>query len=287
MGIRTLSGAVFALIIVLFFMLRQFVSEYFFYLLIAIFSAIGTYEVSKAVGYDKKDASFWCTIVFGVLLVPIFILFQLLNAGSVACFMLVNVLALVFAIIAKRIPPKKGETFNPYSARIVAIYYPSIFIIFMCMLNAFKGEHGFISLLLLFVISPLTDTMAYFVGFIYNKIRKGKAKKLAPVLSPKKTVAGAIGGLIGGALGSILVLLIFKPSLRLDNPWIFFVIVGVIGSLFNQLGDLFESFIKRNVGLKDMGNVIPGHGGVMDRIDGMSFCSVVLYFAFLIIIYFA
>ena len=151
------------------------------------------------------------------------------------------------------------------------------------MINAFYGEFALIAIVLLFVISPLTDTMAYFVGFIYNKISKGKAKKLAPILSPKKTIAGAIGGLIGGALGSVLVLLIFKPSLRLSNPWLFFVLVGVIGSLFTQIGDLFESFIKRSVGIKDIGKIIPGHGGVMDRIDGMSFCAVVIYFAFILI----
>lgn len=284
MLIRTISGAVFALLSIMFILLRHFVSDYFFYLYIAIFCVIGTMEVSRAVGYNKKDFSFWFTMVFGILLVPIFVIFQkTLNLGATVCFLLVNVLALVLFILSKRSPIKTGEEVNACSARITALYYPAVFIIFMCMLNAFYGEFALIAIVLLFVISPLTDTMAYFVGFIYNKIRKGKAKKLAPVLSPKKTIAGAIGGLIGGAIGSILVLIVFNPSLRLNHPWLFFIIVGVLGSLFTQIGDLFESFIKRNVGIKDMGNVIPGHGGVMDRIDGMSFCAVVIYFAFMLI----
>lgn len=285
MGIRTLSGAVYVLISVLFFLLREFVSDYFFYLYIAIFSAIGTMEVSRAVGTGVKDFSFYFTLVFGVLLVPIFVVFQkTLKLGAVACFVLINLLALVFIIIAKtkKTTQSKDEV-SVYSARVISLYYPSIFIVFMCLLNAFYGDFPLTSLVLLFVISPLTDTMAYLVGMAYNKIRKGKARKLAPVLSPKKTIAGAIGGLFGGAIGSILVLLVLKPSLGLNHPWLFFILIGVFGSVFTQLGDLFESYIKRSVGIKDMGKIIPGHGGVMDRIDGMCFCSVLLYFAFLLI----
>ena len=283
MKIRTLSGAVYVLITVLFFMLREFVSDYFFYLYFAIFSAIGTMEVSRAVGYGVKDFSYYFTIVFGILLVPFFVLFQkTLRLGSLACFILVNVLALIFSIIAKKKMTDKNEV-NVYSARVISLYYPSIFIVFMCLLNTFYGDFPLTALVLLFVISPLTDTMAYLVGMLYNKIKKGNAKKLCPKLSPKKTIAGAIGGLIGGAIGSILVLVIFKPNLGLSHPWLFFIIVGVLGSMLTQMGDLFESYVKRSVGIKDMGKILPGHGGVMDRIDGMCFCAILLYFAFLII----
>lgn len=285
MGIRTLSGAVYVLITVLFFLLREFVSDYFFYLYIAILSALGTIEVSRAVGYGERDFSFYFTMAFGIILVPVFVLFQkTLKLGAIVCFLLVNVLALVFTIISKKKNTyvNEGEV-NVYSSRIIALYYPSVFILFMCLLCTFHGDAPLTALVLLFVISPLTDTMAYLVGMVYNKIRKGKAKKLCPKLSPKKTIAGAIGGLFGGVLGAILVLLIFKPRLALNYPWLFFIIVGALGSLFTQIGDLFESYIKRSVGIKDMGKLIPGHGGIMDRIDGMCFCSVVLYFAFLII----
>ena len=71
----------------------------------------------------------------------------------------------------------------------------------------------FLLLVLIFVVSPLTDTMAYLVGMTYNKIRKGQAKKLCPNLSPKKTIAGAIGGLFGGAIGGLLIWAIFRPEI--------------------------------------------------------------------------
>ena len=77
--------------------------------------------------------------------------------------------------------------------------------------------------------------------------------------------------------------LIFDPSVRAASPILAFAIIGVIASVLTEIGDLFESFVKRRAGIKDMGKIMPGHGGVMDRIDGMSFASAFIFFAFLII----
>ena len=136
-------------------------------------------------------------------------------------------------------------------------------------------NRGYIIIILTFVISPICDTFAYLVGMTYQKIKKGQAKKLCPNLSPKKTVAGAIGGLIGGIIGSIIILLIFA-TFSWKNFFIYFAI-GLLGSLATEVGDLFESLIKRKVGIKDMGKIMPGHGGVMDRFDGITFCGAVVF----------
>lgn len=119
-------------------------------------------------------------------------------------------------------------------------------------------------MLLLYVIAPVADTMAYFVGSLIG------GKKLCPKLSPKKTWSGAIGGVIGGICGAIAVYAIFKPEIAIGLPYIVFGIIGLVSSILTILGDLLESFIKRKVNVKDMGKIMPGHGGVMDRIDGMS-----------------
>ena len=108
-------------------------------------------------------------------------------------------------------------------------------------------------------------------------------KKLCPRLSPKKTWSGAIGGTVGGALGALLVDLIFKPNISFFSPVVFFILIGIIASVVNIFGDLFESYIKRRVGIKDMGKILPGHGGIMDRIDGTSFVTVFVYVAFLFV----
>ena len=112
-----------------------------------------------------------------------------------------------------------------------------------------------------------TSTIAYVVG------RKLGKRKLAPALSPGKTVAGAIGGLCGSLAVGIIFSLIY-PFLSL---W-FLLSLGLLVGLAAQLGDLWESAIKRTAGTKDAGKIIPGHGGVLDRFDSMFFTAPVVYY---------
>ena len=115
---------------------------------------------------------------------------------------------------------------------------------------------------------------------------EGKAKKMCPKLSPKKTWAGAIGGILGSVIGAIVVYFsVDKTGINATakiNPVIIFLIAGALAGVFTEIGDLFESYIKRKVGLKDMGRIMPGHGGIMDRIDGMTFAAAVVYLLFVL-----
>ncbi|MBQ7339306.1 MAG: phosphatidate cytidylyltransferase [Clostridia bacterium] len=276
---RVISGAVFTAIMVAFFLLREFVDYRIFALLICFFCAVGTFEVVRAYKNRTCKIERVLNLIFGVLAVPFYAVSKyvfeyrfslpLTITFSVAFVVLTILLVLIFS--------KKKDV------NLLGFFYPSILLFFILECNSFMVEKGFIALLLIFVLSPLTDTFAYFVGFIYNKIRKGKAKKLCPNLSPKKTIAGAIGGLIGGVVGGILVYFIFTnkvATLKLKNGLVFFIIICVLGSIISQLGDLFESFVKRSVGIKDMGKIMPGHGGVMDRIDGITFAGAFIYAVF-------
>lgn len=113
-------------------------------------------------------------------------------------------------------------------------------------------------LLMLLVSVWMTDTCAYFSG------RTFKGPKLAPMISPNKTWSG----LIGGVIGSSLALAAF--AIAYDLPlWGIYVLIGGIVAVIAQIGDLFESHLKRKAGVKDSGKLIPGHGGVLDRIDGL------------------
>ncbi len=280
MKTRIISGVAFAAIIASFFALRQFVDARVFYFLIAFFCSVGTYEVARALKDYVGNAGVIFATVSGGLFVPAFVIGECIFGGLGHTFAL-GILAII-AVICVITQAVMGGIKRAVLS-LVAILYPSILLLFMLMANTLSN--GFIALLLIFVISPITDTMAYFTGMAYNKIRKGKAKKLCPKLSPKKTVAGALGGLVGGAVGGLIVYLIFTPvtAIFAQAPWVLFLIIGFVAAVFTQIGDLFESFIKRKVGLKDMGNIMPGHGGVMDRIDGITFAAVFIFVVFLFV----
>lgn len=137
-------------------------------------------------------------------------------------------------------------------------------------LAAIRGDtaHGFAAMLFIFAVVWSTDILAYFVG------RAIGGPKLAPPISPGKTWSGAIGGAIAAVVIGTLVHMAF---FSLNGLWV--PTIALVLSVFSQVGDLFESFIKRRFGVKDSSRLIPGHGGVMDRVDGLVFAC---FAAFLI-----
>lgn len=129
-------------------------------------------------------------------------------------------------------------------------------------------ESGAAWIYLILAITWVQDSAAYFVGKRFGR------HKLAPVLSPKKTWEGAVGGTIG----SIAAAIGFAPLFGLPVSPMQAALLGAVGALVGPLGDLAESMIKRQVGLKDAGNLIPGHGGILDRADSLLFTGPVLYY---------
>ncbi len=122
-------------------------------------------------------------------------------------------------------------------------------------------SNGRYLVLLPFVISMLSDTGAYFVGCKFGK------HKMAPVISPKKSVEGLFGGIVSGVIGVLLYTMILQLAFDFEANYGFAIIYGLVGSLAGVFGDLCFSVIKRQTGIKDYGNLIPGHGGVLDRFD--------------------
>lgn len=279
MKIRTISGACFVAIVTGFFLLREFVSFWLFDILICFFCAVGTFEVARAVMPFTEKRALYPSVIFGAIYVPVYVLTEAFFWSGYG-WLVMLALTIFFLGVAFGTAGGTGNALKGATA-LLPVVYPSLLILTFLLNN--HSELGFIALLLVFVISPLSDTFAYLVGMTYGKIKKGNVKKLCPKLSPNKTWAGAIGGVVGGTLGAILVWLIFKPSVNVAVPVLAFALIGVVAGILTELGDLFESFIKRRAGVKDMGKIMPGHGGVMDRIDGMSFASAFIFFAFLII----
>ena len=126
---------------------------------------------------------------------------------------------------------------------------------------------------MVYVSSWGSDTCAYAVGRLFGK------HKLAPDLSPKKSVEGSIGGIIGSALiGVIFGLIMSNFTGKSENLIIIFAVIGGLGSIISQIGDLAASGIKRNYDIKDYGHLIPGHGGILDRYDSIIITAPIVYF---------
>ena len=123
-------------------------------------------------------------------------------------------------------------------------------------------DHGIWLVILPLVTAVAADTFALFVGMTLGK------HKLIPKVSPKKTVEGAIGGFIGAIIFTLIYFFIMQAcDVSIGLKWFDFIIIGAVGGVVAQIGDLTASSIKRYLGIKDFGKLIPGHGGVMDRID--------------------
>lgn len=125
------------------------------------------------------------------------------------------------------------------------------------------GVNGRFFILIPFVLAFLSDTGAYFVGCAFGK------HKLAPAISPKKTVEGVAGGVLGSVLGMLLYCLVLRLAFGFEINYIAAFVYGVAGSVCGVFGDLCFSVIKRQTGIKDYGNLMPGHGGILDRFDSM------------------
>lgn len=130
----------------------------------------------------------------------------------------------------------------------------------------FSLNDGLGFIILVFFAILMTDVGAYFFGTRYGK------RPLCPVISPKKTIEGAIGG----SVAAIVTSMIIGGIIQLE--WYHSLVVGVLATAFAQLGDLAESLLKRDAGVKDSGNSIPGHGGFLDRADSYIFSTPVAYY---------
>lgn len=128
--------------------------------------------------------------------------------------------------------------------------------------------HGTEWLFLIMVIVMAGDSAAYYVGSTIGKHR------IYPEVSPKKSVEGSIGGLCGSIAGALIARATFFPELTIVDCVATALVLGVLG----QLGDLFESLIKRSCGVKDSGTIFPGHGGILDRLDSILFAGPAAFY---------
>ena len=154
---------------------------------------------------------------------------------------------------------------------VLTITLPGLFMIEQTNFAANYLGRMYLSLLLFVPI--LGDTFAYFVG---SKLR---GPKLCPEVSPNKTISGAVGGLLGSVIAAMAIygITIAASGTQGVPTWWMMLLLGLVGGVAAQIGDLFHSLLKRHCGIKDFSNMFPGHGGMLDRMDSILFGSVVVY----------
>lgn len=223
-----------------------------------IIGAVGMYELFQ--GFKKIEINPNIFVGIGMLILLYGIHFLLPGRYDVIMlWIIVSIVVSCLSIFA--IDKHKIED---AIATMLGIIYVGLFSYHIVLID--ETSYG-ILVWMVVIVSFCTDICAYFTGYFLGK------HKLCPNLSPKKTIEGAIGGVLGTTIVGIIFGLIFKIQIF---PHI--LLMSVVGSVLSQLGDLTASAFKRKMGIKDYGNLIPGHGGILDRFDSVLFAAPAIYY---------
>ena len=234
---------------------------------IALLSVVAVFEISKCLDFHKN--MFLTVPLYLVALgLPIFRCFVSSNAFFLSHVPLIFIGLLIYMLSYVMIRKNKDSL-----SEIVLLYALTTFIIsgFSSILMVRLMFNGEAIYLLVFLGAWICDTFAYFTGMLFGK------HKLIPEISPKKTVEGAIGGIVFTVIGFAIYCLIWNSLSDYKLSYLTLCIYGFVLSIASQFGDLIASSIKRQYNLKDYGAIFPGHGGVLDRFDGVLLVAPFLY----------
>lgn len=272
--------------------LRQF-SLFYVDALILICMAIGVYEMFGAFRAAKYKPMAIPLIIAVIGIYPA--LWFLRETGIVAVIAVTVMIALTIFTFDHKYELKD------FLSTAFILFYPIVLLSIFFLINGkttlgdnpVNENYGdMIGIMLALFIPVFTDTFAYFTGMAIG------GKKLCPEISPKKTIAGAVGGIVGGIAASVMVFLLFDfygvfdsiknvnvhaLTTNMNVSLAIYMVIGLVGAVVSEVGDLAASWIKRRAEIKDFGKIFPGHGGIMDRLDSIMFVLPIIYLAFAII----
>ena len=234
---------------------------------LSIISLIGMSELYKVMKIDRKLLGFT-----GYLLCVLYYahLYFAMDDNSQVVFLVILSLILLLAVYVFCFPAYRSEQ---VMTAFFGIFYVAVMLSYIYLCRMMDG--GAYLVWLVFLCSWGCDTCAYLAGITLGK------HKMAPVLSPKKSVEGGIGGVLGAILLGALFGYVFRMQIPFASPAFSCAVICGIGSVISMIGDLAASAIKRNHDVKDYGTLIPGHGGILDRFDSVIFTAPVIYYTVL------
>lgn len=250
LGLRTISGIIMAAV----FLFAVYIGGGLFAALMGAVSAIIWSEWTNIMMPEGDDRA----KLIGFISVAAMTLALLLFSGTFLFLALIAIFGIASGLLLSWIGGTRG---------VAGILYACGFLIAMVSLRgSFENTAGMVAIVYLCITVWFTDIGAYFVG------RAVGGPKLAPAISPNKTISGAMGGIIVAAFGAWVIIIL--ADLQFQGG---LLLLAIVLSAVSQSGDLFESWIKRRSGVKDSGYIIPGHGGIMDRVDGLLFAAIALW----------
>lgn len=237
-------------------------------LAISLISALGAWELLGTTGFMRKKRMAAAAALLAAL-IPVWCYFDMpVMPGAAGLFIF------VLYVFAEAVTDHGTVAFPQVSGALFTAFVIPLFLSSVIRLDA--GEHGKALVLLPFLAAFGSDTFALFVGMLFG------CHKLAPEISPNKTVEGSLGGFFGALLFTLGYGLLMQAATDLRFDFLSLTAVALFGAFAAQMGDLSFSLIKRELGVKDFGKLLPGHGGVLDRFDSLLFAApaveVILFF---------
>ena len=239
-----------------------------------IISNIAFVELTKACGIHQGE-KYNSLEITGLIAIAAYYL--LIYFAETHTYFMITVILLLMALMFVYVFSYPKYTANQVMTTYFCLIYAPVMLSFIFLTR--QLSYGVYLVWMIFISSWISDTCAYLVGVMIGK------HKLAPQLSPKKSIEGSIGGIVGSAIvGFLFGYFLLDKAMGGYMFGAALFVIGAIGSVISQVGDLAASAIKRNHGIKDYGHLIPGHGGIMDRFDSVIFTAPMVYF--LIILFF-
>lgn len=312
---KRLLTSLIILIVTALFVASRYYTTYAMDAFIGILAVVGCVEVTKVL---ERKRMFTNVVLVGCFPAIMYIAMTIgiINKRDwlnyivyfVAILLILFLVNFLFTYLCTSVTHKEKDRFGVYDSdakyafnksmnSAFVMIYPAILFVCMLFINHYF-DFAFVEttiqnsnllvlffVVLLFAITMITDSMALVVGTTF------KGPKLCPTISPNKTISGAIGGFVFGTIGGVLVYYLFSLNIyinevfmAIDLTWWKVLIVSMIASVVGQIGDIVASKLKRSARVKDYGTIFPGHGGVMDRVDGLIFNALVILISMFVLI---
>lgn len=240
-------------------------SQYIVYpIALGVLSGIAAFELLRVFGLHKKFSVSVPVYLVSALL-PFFssdVFFSADEQMKYVVIMAVSFFVLLLWLASVAVFSHGRVSYKSVSAVFMSVVYVTVSFTSLSLLRYM--ERGAYFFELVFISAWMCDSFAYFTGRLFGK------HKLAPELSPKKTVEGALGGVLFSVIGCLLyglIIELIEPALNAN--YLMLAVIGLLGAVIAQVGDLWASLIKREYGVKDYSKLLPGHGGIMDRFDSI------------------